>query len=437
MATHGDMKLRSWAWGACALGLSLVGCEDDGGSGLGDAGRADGGALGDAGGAPDEGGRDAAGELDGEALADAAQGDSATQDGAADDGGAPDGAPSRWYEQTSPLSLSLSGAFSDAFLLAHAGTPDGIIPPVRLKDPFAGTGSYENNDGSQRVSPVELAVRGNSSLQECAFPKLKLTFPGRSELPNEVFFDTKKVKVGTHCGEEDTVNGTIGRFRNQLATWREEVVYQLARTLGITIMQTRPATIAYTDTSAQPGFDSPLTRKAFLLEHVDELARRLGAVALDDPTNCGDDPNPRPDYQAVLRVKLFHALIGNWDWELGPRATDGCGDLWNTEVLVHPNGTLTLVPTDFDLSAFVIGRVRNPQNNLLEVVSRDNAQASARHYLSEAVQGEPKGALDALKAEFLGKQAQLLSLIDASLMDEEGKRAGKLLVQGFMTVLAE
>lgn len=353
-----------------------------------------------------------------------------------DDGGT-DAEPARWYESGEPLELTISGPLGDAFRAAFAGTPDGIVPPLRLKDPVAGSIAYDNLDGTEQQAQVALAVRGNSSLQECPFPKLKFAFEQRVKAPADVFFDTKKVKVATHCADEDEVNGTIGRLRNEQAAWREEVAYQLARALGITTLNTRPALIHYTDTSTEPAFESPLTRKAFLLEHVDELARRLGATALQDPVDCGPDPAALPDPRAVLRVRFFHALIGNWDFELGPPETSGCGALRNTEVLVHADGTLTLVPADFDLAAFVVGEVRNPETNQREAITAQNAEAAVRASLAEYLVGESSEAVAAMQAEYLAKKSALHAIVADSRMDAAGKAAGKLLIDGFFAAFAK
>ena len=96
-----------------------------------------------------------------------------------DDAGALE--PARWYESKTALELSVTGPMEDAFEAAFAGTPDGIIPPVRNKDPFDGGVAYLDLDGTPHAASVELAVRGNSSLQECAFPKLKFAFAKRVE----------------------------------------------------------------------------------------------------------------------------------------------------------------------------------------------------------------------------------------------------------------
>ncbi len=414
------MTRNTLAWLGGTLGLfTLIACGDGATDRPepGDAGSADGGG--------DHTPVDASLEHDAGLPPDEA--DAATEQ----DAGA-QGSP-HWFLEKTPLALKISAPLGDAFRAAFAGVPDGIVPPDRKKDPFAGTFVVAAGESES----VELAVRGNSSLQECEFPKLKVGLATRSDDASDVFFATKKLKIGTHCGEETEVNGTIGRLRNELATYREELAYQLARELGIVTLATRPAVVEYSDTSSEPLFASPLKRKAFVLEHVDELARRLGAEALSDPSDCGDDPNLKPDAKAVLRVKFFHAMIGNWDFGLGPAESNGCGPLWNTEVLVHPEGYLTLVPADFDLSAFVVAEVRDPETNQLVPIDADNAKVSARGYLATATDGWPAEAVTAMKAEYAAKKDALLALVNDSLADDAGKAAARLLLEGFFAVLTE
>jgi len=76
--------------------------------------------------------------------------------------------PDSIFASTSVVALTLTAPFQTHFEMAYAGLPDGIFPPVREKPYF---------DGSLQMAglaiPITLRVRGNSSLQECPFPKLK------------------------------------------------------------------------------------------------------------------------------------------------------------------------------------------------------------------------------------------------------------------------
>jgi hypothetical protein len=371
----------------------------------------------------EDGGGGGGGEV-GDASADVGPGG-----GKGDAGEAPP--PDPWFSARTPVELSLRGPFGDAFRAAYAGLPDGIFPPVRTKDPFAASLVIAARDGGTSAREVSLAVRGNSSLQECGFPKLKLTLGERETDPAALLFGTKKVKLGSHCGEDEAVDGVIGRLRHEKATYREEAVYQLAHALGIVTLATRPALITYTDTESEPAFPSPITRKALLLEHIDELARRLGAEALVDPADCGPDPNARPDPADVLRVRFFHALVGNWDFTLGPPESGGCGPLMNTEVLVHADGHLTLVPADFDLAALVVGEVRNPDTNQLEPISAEGARRAVQRDIATYTAGEDAAALSAMRAEYRGQRSALEAVLDASPMDAEGKQGARLLLDAF------
>ncbi len=337
-----------------------------------------------------------------------------------------------WYAARTPIELAFSGPFGDAFEAAHAGRPDGIVHPVRIKDWFTGSITHTLRDGTSHTESLSYAVRGQSSLQECAFPKLKWKFDTRVDDANHSFVGTKKMKIATHCGEEEQANGVIGRLQNEIATYREELVYQLAQLVGITTLQTRPALITYHDTSSTQAFESPLTRKAFLLEHIDELARRLGATRVL-AENCEETAAPGTDDPSVLRIKFFHAMVGNWDFNLGTR-DDACTH--NTELLVLPGGHVLLVPTDFDLAALVVGSVRNPESQQDEPIDETNAWLAASEALSKQLAGASESAVRAMTDAYYAKREALLAAVDASLADAEGKLNAKLLIHGFFEALA-
>lgn len=98
------------------------------------------------------------------------------------------------------------------FDLALAGIPDGIFPPRREKPYFVGKVWYSGHE-----VPVQLRVRGNSSLQECPFPKLKFKV-ARVDRVGTRFADAREVKLGTHCadGGRGTVGGTAARSTSRI-----------------------------------------------------------------------------------------------------------------------------------------------------------------------------------------------------------------------------
>jgi hypothetical protein len=252
------------------------------------------------------------------------------------------------FASESAVELVLRGPFQQHFDLASAGIPDGIFPPVREKPFFDGI--LEIGDSGW---PVRLRVRGNSSLQECPFPKLKLKI-SRTNREGTMFEDARELKIGTHCAEGG--RGNIGRLREELATYREVLVYEIMEGLGFIGPRVRRAKINYQDTSSgedESRFGWELSRMAFLFDHVELVAERIGGRALEDE-EVAALVAANFDEQLVVELMLFHALIGNWDYVLSP---DGRG-LWNTEVIQLEDGSLLPVAGDFDLSSWVTGRVR-------------------------------------------------------------------------------
>ncbi|MCZ7640125.1 MAG: hypothetical protein M5U12_31150 [Verrucomicrobia bacterium] len=108
------------------------------------------------------------------------------------------------FDSTEAVTMTIAGPLQTYFNLALAGMPDGIFPPARPKPYFDGTVQW-----AQFEVPVQIRVRGNSSLQECPFPKLKFKV-SREDRAGTPFAEVREIKVGTHCAEGG--EGTIGRL---------------------------------------------------------------------------------------------------------------------------------------------------------------------------------------------------------------------------------
>jgi hypothetical protein len=252
------------------------------------------------------------------------------------------------FASASAAGLTVEGPLQQHFELALAGLPDGIFPPRREKPWFEGTLHYAGLE-----LPVELRVRGNSSLQECPFPKLKFKLD-REHRVGTPFADAREIKIGTHCAEGG--EGPVGRLRDQRAAFREALAYEAMATLRFTTPRIRRAVITYFDTSeGSEGRETgwQVTRHAFLLEDIEVLAERLGGRALSDE-EIGKLTDARLDKVLITELHLLHALLGNWDYQL---SVDGRW-LWNTEVIAFPDGSYLPVPGDFDLASWVTGVVR-------------------------------------------------------------------------------
>lgn len=314
------------------------------------------------------------------------------------------------FDSREVTKLVLEGPFQKHFDLSFAGIPDGIFPPVREKPYFEGSLSYGGV-----VLPVKIRVRGNSSLQECPFPKLKV------KLSSEVrqgtpFEDAREWKIGSHCAEGG--QGNIGRLRDERATFREAVVYEAMGLFGFLSPRVRRVHFTYHDTSDLSNGDRTgwsLTRMGFMFDHVEVLAEGLNGHALEDEEVAALSDAQFPPL-LIAELQLFHALIGNWDYAL---SADG-KRLWNTEVVELPDKSLRPVAGDFDLSSWVTGSVRvmAPRDFMPELEDIE------RHYYYELSRIRAAFGADMFlnaTQRFLGFREALESLIAVVEVDEEGR----------------
>lgn len=340
------------------------------------------------------------------------------------------------FSSRAVIQLTLTGPLQQHFDLAFAGTPDGIFPPVRQKPYFDATVAVQGVG-----VPAKVRVRGNSSLQECPFPKLKMKVSSEDR-PGTPFFDAREIKIGTHCAEGG--RGNIGRLRDERAAFREALAYEVMTEMGFISPRVRRARIEYRDTTPPPVVDPagevgsgdpvegpqwPITRAAALFDDIEVVAERLGGRALSEEevqalTKAGFDA------QLVTELELLHALLGNWDFKLSP---DGQG-LWNTEVIQLPNQQLLPVAGDFDLASFVTGRVRLSAPHEYHPELADVERQSL--YDVEAVQARSTPELFAEAVErYAQKRLAVEELIEAAVLDEEGRTNALRHVTAFFDAL--
>jgi hypothetical protein len=262
--------------------------------------------------------------------------------------------------------------------------------------------------------PVSLRVRGNSSLQECPFPKLKFKV-SREDRGGTPFFDAREVRIGTHCAEGG--QGTVGRLRDERAAFREALVYETMELTGFISPRVRRARIEYHDTTTNGTADVGwrVTRHALILDDVEVVAERLGGRALEDE-EVDALKDAGFEEQLVTDLSLFHALIGNWDYELSRDGTK----MWNTDVIELADGRLVAVAGDFDLCSWVTGKVRlNAPHDYRPELPDVPRQA---HYEVEQIQKRvtPASFL-AGRNRFASQRPAIVSQIALAQIDEPGR----------------
>jgi hypothetical protein len=319
-------------------------------------------------------------------------------------------APESIFLSRSVVEWSVTAPLQSNFDLAFAGVPDGFIPPKRQKPYFEATLKM----GASTL-PVTMRVRGNSSLQECPFPKLKFKI-SKEQRKGTPFYDAREIKIGTHCAEGGS--GNVGRLRDERATFREALAYETTELLGFISPRVRRARIDFQDTSptnaSNPGGWSVL-REALILDDIEVVAERLGGRALTD-VEIAALRDPGFGAQLITDMHFLHILLGNWDFTL---PFDG-SSLWNTEVIELADGKLIPVPGDFDLSSWVTGKVRNR-------APRDYhpdwppLYRQARYDLELLLQQVSSDVFDAARTRFVQMRSAIESQIADAEIDEEGR----------------
>ena len=332
--------------------------------------------------------------------------------------------------------LRIEGPFSTAFNAAHAGSPDGIIPPIRRKEPFSAKLSY-THDGQTIYHEVKMAVRGNNSLVECDFAKLK--FEILDSVIGSVFAENKKVKVGTHCGEDSGEISLRKRLRNQLTTHREAWLYEVLSVMQFPAQRTQPARVVWSDTSeVAPEWGREIERNSFLLEDAKLAAKRLNLKLEDEEKKWEDEEKSNWDLESLAKMYLFQAMIGNWDWRL----PSGRGPfVHNFEVYKNAQGVFIFQPSDFDLASIVTGHPLKETANELRGLYPDKPvlfRQAAYYALSirkEALLTESHVAK--AKQNFLQQLPGIRAKLENYPMDDAGKRIFLEHLAAFESVLNE
>lgn len=314
------------------------------------------------------------------------------------------------FSSRAVVDWTITGPLQRHFDLALAGQPDGIFPPVREKPYFNGTLQMAEYD-----LPVRLRVRGNSSLQECPFPKLKLKIDSETRAGTPLF-DAREIKIGTHCAEGG--EGNVGRLRDERAAYREALAYETMELLAFVGPRVRRARILYRDTTppappASVGWQ--LTRHALILDDIEVVGERLGGRALDDEETASLK-DAGFDAQLITDLQFLHALLGNWDYAL---SADGQG-LWNTDVIELAGGKLIPVAGDFDLASWVTGTVRLSAPHYYRPELPD-LERQARYEIEQIRERVSSASFAAAVDRFVRRRAALEAHIHTAEVDEDGR----------------
>ncbi|HEX8873352.1 MAG TPA: hypothetical protein VF780_01905, partial [Nitrosospira sp.] len=274
-------------------------------------------------------------------------------------------------------------------LWKHRAPPNTEVPEDIKEFESPGQLSWTDSQGKHDL-PVQVHLRGNTSqvASQCPFPKMTLSFEkgqGEERVSKGTLFDgLKTIGIGTHCGGKPGSSVRFHRVWGGLSPHREALIYKVQEILSIPGFQAAPASFSYIDSKTgkgpvepQPsGFVVDRPMPGFFLEDIKTFVKyadgkeiRAADASLKDP----DKPyiftsvaNAQRDARAagstiepidpkdIIRILLFQALVGNYDWELRilPDDIPDSQALWNMKV-VEADGNWIVFPYDYDLAGWV------------------------------------------------------------------------------------
>ena len=223
----------------------------------------------------------------------------------------------KFFEEESTVNATLEMDLKD--LLAKKA-PDRFLPA---------TISFTTKDGTTITEKIEASVRGNFRRETCFMPGLKLNFKKDS---NSSLYKFKELKLSNGCNTGDE--------SGQLVV-KEFLAYKMYNLLTDMSLRVRFMNVSFKDVS---GKKKPYTQYAFLIEDVDEMAKRNNMVEIEGTQYNTEQTNR--DQMTI--VTLFEYLIANTDWSV---------PAYHNVKLIGPKdvtGTRPyVVAYDFDICGFV------------------------------------------------------------------------------------
>ncbi|MEN0003118.1 MAG: hypothetical protein AAF798_03205 [Bacteroidota bacterium] len=182
---------------------------------------------------------------------------------------------------------------------------------------------------------IEVKTRGKTRNKICAFPPLKLRFSA-TDVEKYKLFPARTLKLVTHCVEDSSL------------VLKEYLAYKIYNTLTEKSFKVQLIKLRYVDEhSTMPS----TTHYAFLLEHHNALAHRLGGRLMKDKKVKTVAQN---DYH---RLAIFQYMIGNTDWNISR--------YHNIKLIQTAAQSAPIpVPYDFDYSGLIDAPYAQPHPNL-------------------------------------------------------------------------
>jgi len=218
-----------------------------------------------------------------------------------------------------------------------------------------GTLTYEDPEAGETTLDIGIRTRGRFRRQTdiCPFAPLRLNF---RKTKGTLFAKSNKLKLVTHCR-----NGSI--LYTQMIL-KEYLAYRILNTLTENSFRVRLLRVTYVDNEKDKVVD---TNYAFLIEHRDQLAKRIGGeVSRAESTTVSALDGAQTNISSV-----FQYMIGNTDFS-PIKGVPGEPCCHNHVLLTDGEDKMLSVPYDFDVTGIVDApyAVPNPRFKLRNVEQR-------------------------------------------------------------------
>ena len=195
---------------------------------------------------------------------------------------------------------------------------------------FPAVMQLQGEGGSTVQVPVQLSARGHArrNVLVCSVVPLRLEF-SKKDVKGTVLDGQRELKLVTHCQND--------RYYEQYVL-TEYLAYRLYALLTPRSFRTRLVRATYVDSARNR---TPVPRYGMLVEHEDDLARRLeGRIA-----TLPNRPFKAFDHDALTWMFLVQFMVGNTDYSIMA--------LHNIKIVSDRRGTLYPIGYDFDYSGLV------------------------------------------------------------------------------------
>jgi len=246
---------------------------------------------------------------------------------------------------TFALPAAATGLFDDETELAIV-----LEFPVRemlrhkeAKKPLPATLHYVDETGQRISLPLQVRARGNTRLQICTFPPIRLDFKPEASA-GTLFAGLPDLKV-------------VSRHADYVRL--EHRIYRIFNLLTPLSFRARMLRISYRDTD---GWIPPFTAAAFLIEDIEDVARRNDMRVIRRARLGVADVDPAH----TNLLELFQYLIGNTDWSAyqASKRRDECCHNGRTIQPGGVSGGVVVVPFDFDYAGLVNASYAVPHPDL-------------------------------------------------------------------------